>query len=70
MNCPKCGAQKMSVDRPVYFNRDNQKGSFLYQETVYRCSICGKMMFVHHGYKPGKKKFIKGQIITGGYDEL
>ncbi len=70
MDCPKCGARKMSVDQPVYFNKDNQEGGFLYQEKIYRCRLCGKMLFVHGNLQRSKKKFIKGQVITGGYEDL
>lgn len=70
MNCPKCGAKRMSADQPVYFNRDNREGSFLFRETVYRCNICGKMLFMKNGFKPSKKLFVKGQVITGGYEDL
>jgi uncharacterized Zn finger protein len=70
MECPKCGARNMSVDQPVYFNKDNQEGGYLYQETVYRCRICGKMTFLPGKVKASKKKFVKGQVITGGYENL
>ncbi len=70
MICPKCGAAKMTHDKPVYFNRDNNEGDFLYQEEIYRCQICGKVEFVHKDLKVTAKKFIKGQVITGGYENL
>jgi len=60
----------MSVDQPVYFNKDNREGGFLYQEKVYRCRLCGKMLFVHKDLKRSEKKFIRGQVITGGYEDL
>jgi len=70
MNCPKCGSAKMSLDKPVYFNRDNQEGDFLFLEELRRCQICGKVVFVKKNLKTSKKRFIKGQVITGGYENL
>ncbi|MEK6777034.1 MAG: hypothetical protein AABY87_09160 [bacterium] len=70
MNCPKCGAAKMSMDKPVYFNRDNQEGDFLYSEELRRCRICGKVVFIKKNLKKTRMKFVKGQVITGGYENL
>jgi hypothetical protein len=60
----------MSLDKPVYFNQANKEGGGLYLEKIYKCRICGKIEFVHKNYKAPKKKFIRGQIITGGYEDL
>ncbi len=70
MNCPKCGAHKMSLDKPVYFNKDNREGDALYLEEEYRCQTCGKVVFVNRDSEHPKKKFIKGQVITGGFEDL
>lgn len=70
MNCPKCGSTKMSRDKPIYFNKDNQEGDFLFLEDLYRCRICGKVLFLSKKVSFPKKKFIKGQVITGGYENL
>jgi hypothetical protein len=70
MNCPKCGSAKMSRDKPIYFNKSNQEGGFLFIEEVYRCRICAKVLFKHGNLKTSKKKYIKGQVITGGYENL
>ena len=70
MICPKCGAPKMTRDKPVYFNRDNREGDTLFQEEILRCRICGKVVFANKVPPPSKKRFIKGQVITGGYEDL
>lgn len=70
MNCPKCGSAKMSQDKPIYFNHDNREGDFLFLEEIYRCQICGKVVFANKNLRSTKKRFIKGQVITGGYDNL
>lgn len=70
MICPKCGAGKMSRDKPIYFNRDNREGDSLYLEDIYRCPLCGKVLFLHMKTRFPKKRFVKGQVITGGYDNL
>lgn len=70
MNCPKCGSAKMSRDKPVYFNKDNLEGDFLYLEDIFRCQICGKVVFGSRNLRTSKKRFVKGQVITGGYEDL
>ena len=70
MICPKCGAYKMSRDKPVYFNKDNLEGDSLYFGEEYRCQTCGKVVFVEQNIEHPKKKFIRGQVITGGYEDL
>ena len=70
MNCPKCGAQKMNRDKPVYYNKENREGDFLYCEEIYACHLCGKVIFVHRDFKITEKKFINGQVITQGYENL
>ncbi len=67
--CPKCNAP-MFIDKPIYFNRDNCEGDFLFREEIYKCRICGKVEFAHKNMKCAPKRFVKGQIITGGYEEL
>jgi len=58
------------MDKPVYFNGDNHEGDFLYAEEIRRCRICGKVVFAKKNLKKSRKKFIKGQVITGGYENL
>lgn len=70
MNCPKCGAAKMFRDKPIYFNKDNREGEFLFHEEIYQCQICGKVVFVNKKWKVPKRRFVKGQVITGGYEKL
>jgi DNA-directed RNA polymerase subunit RPC12/RpoP len=70
MTCPKCGAQNMQREKPIYFNRDNREGKFIFLEEVYHCRICGKELFVNKNLKMRKLKYIKGQSITGGYENL
>ncbi len=70
MICPKCGSSNMCLDKPVYFNQTNNEGGILYFERIYKCRICGKVEYIHKDFEAPKKKFIKGQIITGGYENL
>lgn len=70
MRCPKCGAQRMMKDNPIYFNNDNHEGDALFFEDLYHCQICGKVVFLPNKIEMPPKRFVKGQIVTGGYDTL
>jgi uncharacterized Zn finger protein len=70
MTCPKCGAQKMVRDDPIYFNNRNHEGDSLFFEEIYRCQICGKVVFFNKKLDLPAKQFIKGQVITRGYESL
>ncbi|MDX1764185.1 MAG: hypothetical protein R3231_07685 [bacterium] len=70
MSCPKCGASRMLKDNPVYFNHHNHEGDHLYLDELYRCQICGKVVFQGQKMESTPKRFVKGQIVTGGYDTL
>jgi hypothetical protein len=70
LNCPKCGAVRMHRDKPVYFNRQNNEGGFLYLEEAYHCRICGKVIFVHPDIKLSPKKFVHGQVCNGDWESL
>lgn len=70
MICPKCGAKQMDWDKPIYFNKDNREGDFLYREETYHCRICGKVVFVNENVRITPKRFVKGQVITTGYENL
>jgi len=69
MNCPKCGAGKMQWNRPVYFNRENNEGGFLYDGESYHCRICGKVVFLHRDIGFPEKRFIHGQVCNGTWEE-
>lgn len=60
----------MLRDNPVYFNNDNHEGDWLYLEELYRCQICGQVVFLTRQVEMPRKRFIKDQIVTGGYDSI
>jgi len=68
--CPKCGSHYMEREQPIFFNNDNREGEFIFLEEVYSCCICGKVLFIHKNLKLPKLKYVKGQSITGGYEDL
>ncbi|MDX1764841.1 MAG: hypothetical protein R3231_11010 [bacterium] len=70
VTCPKCGSRNMEREQPVFFNNDNCEGTFLFLEEIYHCRICGKVLFVNKKLKLPKLRYVKGQSITGGYEDL